>query len=212
MNCITCNTVLREGAKFCHMCGIPQMASSLPAITGMEWFSFVATGGYTLKYKSNTDLQICCNGRNTGYLSHYNDEENDNHYYDFVQNENDQNPIVRFIRTSQDLKCVNPVNGQVFFTWQRSSSALGELASGSKWQCGPLALSQSGMRNLTQWLPVISWLVATKYTIVDNGRIVGTVKGACSSFSNSKSVEISDHSRAWELLAVAIILSDDELG
>ena len=154
MNCKRCNTPLRECAKFCHECGAPQFApQGAPVITGSEYFAFVRTGNYTLKYKFNTDLQILCGKREVARLSHFSDEEHDNHFYDLVQNENDNNPVVRFVRNKNDLNCMNPATGEVFFTWQRQSSALGEIASGSKWQCGTLSLGQSGMRSLAQWLP-----------------------------------------------------------
>ena len=192
----------------------PQMApQAAPAITGSEWFAFVRNGGYTLKYKLSTDLRIICGGRDAGLLSHFSDEANNNHYYDLVQNENDQNPVVRFVRNDNDLRCVNPVTGQEHFVWMRKSSTLGELASGSKWQCGTLSVGQSGARSLAQWLPgIIGWMISIKYFIKDNGRDVGVVKGSSASFSNSKSVTVTDPSRAWEILAAAIILSDDELG
>lgn len=213
MNCKKCESVLRDGAKFCHVCGVSQVDAALPVIAGNEWFSFVNTGNYTLKYKLNTDLQISCGGRSVGLLSHFSDEANNNHYYDLVQSENDQKPVVRFVRNDNDLSCVDPVSGKVFFKWMRNSSALGEVVAGSKWSCGNMAVSQSALRSLTQWLPgVIGWLIPSKYSIVDNGRMVGCVQGSSFSFSNSKSVLVADRSRAWELLAVAIILSDDELG
>ena len=212
MNCLKCGTALREGARFCHICGAPQtITQGPPAIAGNEWFAFVRNGNYTLKYKFNTDLEIVCGGRTVGLLSHYSDEENNNHFYDLVMNENDQHPVVRFVRNDNDLNCVNPATGQVYFVWLRQSSALGEIAAGSKWQCGTLSVAQSGMRSLSQWLPGGS-LIASKYSIVDNGREVGLVKGSSASFSNSKTVTVTDPARAWELLAVAIILSDDELG
>ena len=195
MNCKKCEIVLRDGAKFCHVCGFSQVDTALPVIAGNEWFSFVNTGNYTLKYKLNTDLQIFCGSRSVGLLSHFSDEGNNNHYYDLVQSENDQTPVVRFVRNANDLSCVDPISGQVFFKWMRHSSALGEVVSGSKWMPG-----------------IIGWLIPSKYSIVDNGRTVGCVQGSSFSFSNSKSVVILDRSRAWELLAVAIILSDDELG
>lgn len=213
MNCTKCGAVLRDGGNFCHMCGISRKMSVLPEITGNEWFSFIKTGRYTLKYKFSSDLQILCGGRNAGLLAHFSDEANNNHYYDLVQSENDNNSVVRFIRNDNDLQCVDPATGQVFFTWLRQSSSLGELASGSKWQNGSMTLGQSGARSLAQWLPgIIGWMISSKYTIMDCGRTVGAVKGSSASFSNSKTVELLDTSRAWEVLAVAIILSDDELG
>ena len=213
MNCKKCEIVLRDGAKFCHVCGFSQVDAALPVIAGNEWFSFVNTGNYTLKYKLNTDLQIFYGSRSVGLLSHFSDEGNNNHYYDLVQSENDQTPVVRFVRNDNDLSCVDPVSGKVFFQWMRHSSALGEVVSGSKWSCGNMSVSQSALRSLTQWLPgIIGWLIPSKYSIVDNGHTVGCVQGSSFSFSNSKSVVILDRSRAWELLAVAIILSDDELG
>ena len=212
MNCKFCNTALREGARFCQECGAPQFApQSAPVITGNEWFAFVRNGNYTLKYKLSTDLRIICGKRDVAFLSHFSDEACNNHYYDLVRNENDNAPIVRFVRNDNDLSCVDPASGQKFFTRVRQSSTLGEIASGSKWQCGTLSLGQSGARSLAQWLPG-GTLVASKYTILDNGRSVGEVKGSSASFSNSKTVTVLDPSRAWEILAVAIILSDDELG
>lgn len=187
-------------------------AQGIPVINGNEWFSFVRTGNYTLKYKLNTNLQILCGGREAALLARFNSETDGVYYYDLVQNENDRNAVVRFVRSDNIFSCVNPVTGDIYFSWQRQSSSLGELASGSKWQCGTLSLGQSGMRSLAQWIPNICWLIPTKYFIRDNGRDVGAVKGSSFSFSNSKSAEVLDPSRAWEILAVSIILSDDELG
>ena len=212
MNCKKCGVSLRDNAKFCHVCGVAQAEASLPVIAGNEWFSFVKNGNYTLKYKLNTDLEISCGGRVVGLLSHFSNEEQNNHFYDLVQSENDQNPVIRFVREDKTISCVDPVSGKVFFTWNRLSSIGAEIFTGCKWNCGSLSLSQNVIRCLIQLVPRISFLVPTKYGVADGGRSVGCVKGSSFSFSNSKKVEIADRSRIWELLAVAIILSDDELG
>ena len=61
-------------------------------------------------------------------------------------------------------------------------------------------------------IPRINFTIPTKYNVTEDGRIVGIIKGECFSFFNNKSVEVVDRLRNWELLASAIILSDDELG
>ncbi|MBO5822037.1 MAG: zinc ribbon domain-containing protein [Lentisphaeria bacterium] len=218
MNCKKCGANLRDIAKYCHVCGAPQTGGAsqtdgaLPVITGNEWFSFVNNGNYSLKYKLNTNLEIVCGGRTVGLLAHFHDDTQNNHYYDLVQSENDNNPVVRFVRDDKTLSCVDPVSGKVFFTWNRLSSIASEIFSGSKWNCGNLSLSQNAIRCLIQLVPRISFLVPTKYCVADGGRQAGFVNGSCFSFSNSKTAVVIDRSRVWEILAVAIILSDDELG
>lgn len=210
MNCKKCGIALRDGARFCHICGASQVASSLPKFTPDDWFSFIRSGNYTLKYKLNSDLEISWNKRVVGLLSHINDDKNN--YYDLVQSEQDEFPVVRFVRTDNSLDCVDPDSGHVFFSWKRLSSSLGEMASGSKWSCGGMSFSQSALRSFSQWLPTISWFIPTKYTVYDKGAVVGAVSGSATSLSNSKTAEVKSSAHAWAILAVAIILSDDEIG
>ena len=120
MNCKKCSVELKDNAETCHICGIKQGEAFLPVITGNEQFSFFSNGNYTLKYKLNSNLEISSNGKVVGLLVHNNDDVKNNHYYDLVQNENNENVIVRFVREDKTLTCVDPISGKVFFTWHCS--------------------------------------------------------------------------------------------
>ena len=232
MNCFKCNAALPEGSVFCHVCGTqqtapmppqggqqtqyaqPQVGSTFqqaaPADAG-NILAFIQRGKYTLKGKMNGCIRIISGGQNIGLLQVSETPDGTSHIYDLVPFENAA-PVYRFIRTDTTLSCVHPMTNQVFFTWQRQSTAASELLSGCKWSCGPMNLFQSSLRSLFMWIPNISWFIPTKYSITEAGRCVGMVAGAAFSFSNSKMTSVQEPSKALEIFAAAIILSDDELG
>ena len=176
-----------------------------------EWLSFVRKGGYQFKGKLNSDLKIICGKETVACLISSRDDAKKTVTYDLVRSGNGS-PAYRFIRTETALSGVDPENDQEKFVWQRLSSSFSELLTGSKWQCGQLLLSQNIVRSLMMWVPRISWFIPTKYTITDNGQCCGIVAGSACSLSNGKSVTVGDPEKAWEIMAAAIILSEDEIG
>ena len=176
-----------------------------------DWLSFVKRGQYQFKGKLNSNLEIVCGKKTIAWLIATLDEANQTSTYDLVQTKNSA-PAYRFIRTEKTLSGVDPKNNQKTFVWERLSSSFSELITGSKWQCGKLALSQNIIRTLLMWIPRISWFIPTKYTITENEQCCGIVSGSTFSASNSKSVSVADPSKSWEIMAAAIILSEDEVG
>lgn len=176
-----------------------------------EWLSFVQKGQYRLKGKLNSNTEIVCGKETVAWLIAGSDEEKQARTYDLVQFENTP-AAYRFVRTEKTLSGGAPESGRTDFIWQRQSSGLSELFTGSKWQCGQLVLSQNTVRSLLMWLPRISWFIPTKYTITASGQCCGVVSGAVCSSSNSKSVTVIDPAKSWEIFAAAIILSEDEIG
>lgn len=240
MNCAYCNQPLQPGVGICPACGSPTgQAAISPAVSvapagptgspavpaaafsGQDpfrgasaapgWAAFVQQGGYSLKAQFNGGLKVICGGREVAFLTVGQDDAAQSQTFDLVERAGGV-PACRFIRTSKTMSGVDPASRQTLFTWERLSSAGGELFTGSKWRCGELELSQSAVRSLFMWIPRISWFIPTKYTISAGGRGVGRVDGTAFSFSNSKTAVVLDPSKAWEIMAAAIILSEDELG
>ena len=176
-----------------------------------EWLSFVQKGQYQLKGKLNSNVQIVCGKATVAYLISSRDEAKQIQTYDLVQAENTP-PAYRFVRTEKSLVGIDPESGKTEFTWERLSSGLGELFTGSKWQCGTLTLSQNAVRSLSMWLPRFSWFIPTKYTVKESERCCGIISGAVFTASNAKTATVNDPAKAWEILAAAIILSEDEIG
>lgn len=176
-----------------------------------DWLSFVQKGQYQLKGKLNSNVRIVCGNATVAWLISSKDEENKTQTYDLAPAENAP-AAYRFVRTEKTLSGVNPATGETTFVWQRLSTALSEMVSGSKWQCGKLSLSQNIVRSLLMWLPRVSWFIPTKYTITEDGQCRGIISGAVFSASNCKTATVNDPSKAWEILAAAIILSEDEIG
>ena len=137
--------------------------------------------------------------------------EQDRLVYDLVKADSGE-LIFRFVRTSTSLVGIDPATNTDCFTWQRLSSPAGEIFTGSKWQCGNLLLSQNALRSLVMWIPRISWFIPSKYTITENNQPVATVSGSVFSFTNAKNVAMHNAAKTWEIMAAAIILSDDEIG
>ena len=137
--------------------------------------------------------------------------EKDRLVYDLVKADSGE-LIFRFARTSTNLVGIDPATDNNCFTWQRLSSPAGELFTGSKWQCGNLFLSQSALRSLVMWIPRISWFIPSKYTITENNQPIATVSGSVFSFTNAKNIAMHNAAKTWEIMAAAIILSEDELG
>ena len=175
---------------------------------GAEWSSFVQKGGYKFKGKADSKLQIVCGNRTLAWLIvSSRDEANKSTSYDLVESESETgSPAYRFIRTETTLTGVDPKDDQKKFVWERLSSGFGELFTGSKWQCGQLTLSQNIVRSLMMWVPRISWFIPMKYAITDNGQSCGVVEGS------GRAVTVSDPTKAWEIMAAAIILTEDEVG
>lgn len=212
MNCAFCNRPLPQGVGICPTCGTPTGQAPLPGASAAVpgWASFVQQGGYSLKAPIKGGLKVFCGGREVASFV-VQGEGSESLTFDLVECAGGV-PACRFIRTSKTMSGVDPASGQTLFTWDRLSSTAGEIFAGSKWRCGELELSQSALRSLFMWIPRISWFIPSKYSICAGGRCVGMVAGTSFSFSNSKTAKVFDPSKAWEIMAAAIILSDDEIG
>lgn len=219
--CPLCHGEIRKGAIKCKHCkrfintppNVPAAAGAGVGV-GAGQFScqlfekLKACGPFVLK--GGDQLAIYKNGAPIAYLR--TQRSPGSVVYELVENQNDPAPAFRFVRT-EDAISGQPGNGsQPLFTWQNGQSLGGEIVSGCKWKCGDLLLSANKFREFLSWLPSIGWFIPSQYTILENGRTVGTVAGACFTFSNAKTVTLNDPGKLPEVLAAAIVLNEDAIG